>query len=139
MTDETTTDTTPGKPWQVRLICCGRDDGTVTAATRGEAEVIRSHYTSDHGPGAHERAAIITGPPSQDEQDAGTVLAEYLEAMRADKGMRGMVEECIALAEQVRGTLTAVRLIAEEAVTGDAELLRRAILEQLPPRDEAHS
>lgn len=156
-TPETTTDTTPGKPWQVRLICCGRDDGTVTAATRGEAELIRSHYTSDHGPGAHERAAIITGPPSQDERDAGTALAEYLEAMRADKGVRGMVEECIALTAEtaaraenihdqyrrlldeantergrLRGTLTAIRLIAEEAVTSDVDLLRRAILDQLP-------
>lgn len=89
----------PDKPWHARAICCGRDDGTYDFTTRGEAEVFRSHYTAAEG---HDRAAIITGPASQEERDAGTVLAEYLEAMRADHGMRAMVEECIALAGALR-------------------------------------
>lgn len=113
----TAPDTQPqgDKPWHARAICCGRDDGTYDFATRADAEVFRSQYTADSGPGGHDRAVIITGPADQSEREAGTVLAEYLEAMRADKGMRGMVEECIALCVEVRANLTAETLRADRA------------------------
>lgn len=109
------------KPWHARAICCGRDDGTHDFATRGEAEMFRSQYTAGAGvagpglPGGHDRSVIITGPADQSEREAGTALVEYLEAMRADKGMRGMIEECIALCVEVRANLTAETLRADRA------------------------
>lgn len=112
---EQTADTAPDKPWHARAICCGRDDGTYDFATRGDAEVFRSHYTAGAGiagpgmPGGHDRSVIITGPADQEQRDAATVLAEYLESMRADKGMRGMVDECVALAATVRTERDALR------------------------------
>lgn len=119
--DTTETSAAPDKPWHAQAICCGRDDGTYDFATRGDAELFRSQYTAGAGvagpglPGGHDRSVIITGPADQSEREAGTVLAEYLEAMRADKGMRGMVEECIALCVEVRANLTAEVLRADRA------------------------
>lgn len=58
------------KPWRLKLICCGRDDGTETFATREQADAFREAYTSGpsvdpHGysaayPNGHQRAAILT-------------------------------------------------------------------------------
>lgn len=91
---------TTDKPWRVRLICCGRDDGTAHFATRGEAEVMRSSYIAAEG---HDRAAIITGPADQQRQDTADTLAEYLTAMLADNGMRNVVSDCLRLVAALRG------------------------------------
>jgi hypothetical protein len=105
MTDTATTVQTD-KPWHARAICCGKDDGTYDFATRGDAEVFRSQYTANTGqPGWHERAVIITGPADQAERDADAVLTEHLQAMRSDKGMQGMVDECLTLLGHVRAEL----------------------------------
>jgi len=58
------------KPWAVRLICCGRDDGVERFTTWEDANAFREAYTSgaavhpqgysasEHSPG-HKRAGII--------------------------------------------------------------------------------
>lgn len=57
--------------WTVRLICCGREDGSVATDTWEQADTLREEYTSGLGVhpagysapvGAqgHRRAAIIT-------------------------------------------------------------------------------
>lgn len=38
-------------PWRLRLICCGRDEGSVRFQTSEEADAFRESYTS--GPGVH--------------------------------------------------------------------------------------
>lgn len=56
----------PGKPWLVRLTCCGRADGVYAALTWEEADRFRLSYTapghyedvSGLG-GGHRRAAVI--------------------------------------------------------------------------------
>jgi hypothetical protein len=58
--------TTPGKPWLVRLTCCGRADGVYAALTWEEADRFRLSYTapghyddvSGLG-GGHRRSAVI--------------------------------------------------------------------------------
>lgn len=54
--------------WRLRLICCGRDDGTEAFDTWNEADSFRESYTSGEGVGAdgHDRAAVIeeTLPPT---------------------------------------------------------------------------
>lgn len=55
------------KPWRLRLICCGRDDGVVEFETWEAADAFRDSYTSGDGVlnrntperGGHDRAAII--------------------------------------------------------------------------------
>lgn len=98
--------------WQVRLICCGRDDGIVDVATRGEAEVLRSQYTAAEG---HDRAAIIHGPADRQEHDPAAILAEYLAALRADNGMRSIVGDCIALLNALRDDRAQLRRQLEAA------------------------
>ena len=57
----------PAPIWKVRLICCGRDDGTEQFSTWGEADAFRCSYTRGPGVadptqpwrGGHDRAAII--------------------------------------------------------------------------------
>lgn len=107
------------KPWQARMICCGRDDGIARFATRGDAEYFRSSYTAAIG---HDRVAIITGPA--DQQDTAAILADYLRAMRADKQMRAIVEDCLALL----ALLTQARERAVDAL----ELLLARIHRDLP-------
>lgn len=56
----------PGKPWLVRLTCCGRADGVYAALTWEEADRFRLSYTapghyedvSGLG-GGHRRSAVI--------------------------------------------------------------------------------
>lgn len=62
------------KPWIVKLVCCGRDDGEYRADTYEEAYYFRESYTNgvsvnphgysagEHEPG-HKRAGIITCDP----------------------------------------------------------------------------
>lgn len=49
--------------WTLRLICCGRDDGTECFDTWNEADAFRESYTTGPGvgPDGHDRAAILTG------------------------------------------------------------------------------
>jgi hypothetical protein len=42
--------------WCVKLICCGREDGTFEAATWEEADHFREAYVRAEG---HDRTAII--------------------------------------------------------------------------------
>lgn len=53
-----------GKPWRLRLVCCGRDDGEEFFATWEEADSFRQSYTSGPGVGmgGHDRAAILERP-----------------------------------------------------------------------------
>lgn len=57
--------------WHLRLICCGRDDGTMVFSAWDEAQAFRESYTSGpaiavHGfsseprESGHRRAAILT-------------------------------------------------------------------------------
>lgn len=54
--------------WLVRLICCGRDDGSQVVRTWDEANAFREAYTSGVGvkgpdwpwAGGHERSAIVS-------------------------------------------------------------------------------
>lgn len=56
--------------WQVRLICCGREDGIQQFDTWDEAEQFREAYISGPGvgPDGHDRAAVITGTPAPGER-----------------------------------------------------------------------
>lgn len=47
-------------PWLVRLVCCGREDGTERFETWEAANAFRESYT--HPDTGHDRAAIIEGP-----------------------------------------------------------------------------
>lgn len=68
--------------WRAKLICCGRDDGTIDFPTWQKADDFREAYTS--GPGArpcgrpdlsgHERAVIIEE------------IARAIDALGAEKG-----------------------------------------------------
>lgn len=61
-----------GESWEVRFICCGRDDGNTIVNSYAEADAIREAYTSGvgvnpHGyseahkhDGGHQRAAIVS-------------------------------------------------------------------------------
>lgn len=62
--------------WTLKLICCGRDDGSVTFQTWEEADDFREAYTSGYavdphgysgtGTSGHQRAAILTEAHSQE-------------------------------------------------------------------------
>lgn len=51
--------------WRLRLICCGRDDGTETFDAWEDADAFRESYTTGPGVGLddHDRAAIIEENP----------------------------------------------------------------------------
>lgn len=103
-----------GKPWRLQLICCGREDGVLDFATRGEAEVTRSSYTSRPlGEHDHDRAAILTGP-DQGETDPGKILADYLDALSKDALSRSICGDMQTLLTQLR------------AETAEAEVTRPA-------------
>jgi hypothetical protein len=86
--------TTPGKPWLVRLTCCGRADGVYAALTWEEADRFRLSYTapghyddvSGLG-GGHRRSAVIedgyatrVATPSDGLREAALEVAVALEA-----------------------------------------------------------
>lgn len=58
------------KPWELQLICCGRDDGTETFDTWEAADAFRESYTSGPGVGGsgHERAAVLRHPQPTEER-----------------------------------------------------------------------
>lgn len=68
--------------WQLRFICCGRDEGTQTFDTWDEADAFRESYTSGVGVDGHgysgdgwkghQRAAILSAVPEPSEGTATT-------------------------------------------------------------------
>lgn len=84
-----------GKPFRLRFICCGREDGSQWFATTEDAEAFREPYTSgtavaEHGYSAgpeewgHRRAAILDHCP--DCVDGKLSLADALAQVKAMHG-----------------------------------------------------
>lgn len=75
-------------------------------------------------------ARVWCGPGDRDcavlSEAAVGVLAEHARDRLA-------AEELQAERDRLRNTLTVIRMIVEESATNDADLLRQAILDQLPP------
>lgn len=96
----------PGKPWLVRLTCCGRADGVYAALTWEEADRFRLSYTapghyedvSGLG-GGHRRSAVIEDgyAPALAARPDSPTLDEA--AIRADERRRVVAEGLLAIPE----------------------------------------
>lgn len=54
------------KPWGLRLICCGYDNGTAMFKTWDEADACRESYVQAPD---HKRSAILIRAAAQEERD----------------------------------------------------------------------
>jgi hypothetical protein len=121
--------TTPGKPWLVRLTCCGRADGVYAALTWEEADRFRLSYTapghyddvSGLG-GGHRRSAVIedgyatrVATPSDGLREALTRI-ERLSDGRADNwsAVLSAIHDEAAAALAATPTDDAVTVISRE-------------------------
>lgn len=118
MSDELREDRTPlpGKPWLVRLTCCGRADGVYAALTWEEADRFRLSYTapghyedvSGLG-GGHRRSAVIEdgyAPALAARPDSPTLdvaLDRALAVPHRDDDQPCSCDECMAYGAEDSG------------------------------------
>ena len=81
-------------------------------------------------------AAEQAGQPHRPLTPAEQLAAIFAGEMTADGGeIAALAKSVLEERDRLQATLTVIRMIATEATTDDADLLRQTILDQLGPAD----